>query len=48
VRAGRETEVEVTIGLYQERESSGPERPRRPARPDEPKPEAPGPDVPKE
>ena len=48
VRAGRETEVEVTIGLYQERESLRPERPRRPARPDEPKPEAPGPDVPKE
>jgi serine protease Do len=48
MRAGRETEVEVTIGLYQERESSRPERPRRPARPDEPKPEAPDPDVPKE
>jgi serine protease Do len=48
MRAGRETEVEVTIGLYQERESLRPERPRRPARPEEPKPEAPGPDVPKE
>ena len=41
LRDGRETEVEVTVGNYQERESSRPERPRRPARPDEPKPDAP-------
>jgi serine protease Do len=41
LRDGRETEVEVTVGNYQERESSRPERPRRPARPNEPKPGAP-------
>jgi serine protease Do len=39
LREGQETEVEVTIGLYQEREVSGAEPPRREPRP---------PDVPKE
>jgi serine protease Do len=48
LRDGQETEVEVTVGLYQERESSRPERPRRPGRPDEPKPDAPRPEAPKE
>ncbi|MEK7715285.1 MAG: trypsin-like peptidase domain-containing protein [candidate division NC10 bacterium] len=42
VRAGRETELEVTIGLYQEREAPRTEGPRRPpARPDAPKREPP-------
>ena len=48
VREGRETELEVTIGLYQERpavpRAEGPRRP--PARPDAPKPDAPKPDAP--
>ena len=48
LRDGLETEVEVTIGLYQEREGPRPERPRRPPRPDEPKPDAPRPEAPKE
>src|SRR5881409_1139251 len=48
LRDGRETEVEVTVGLYQERETPRPERPRPPPPPDEPKPDAPRPDVPKE
>jgi hypothetical protein len=39
LREGQETEVEVTIGLYQEREVSSAEPPRREPRP---------PDVPKE
>jgi serine protease Do len=39
LREGQETEVEVTIGLYQEREASSAEPPRREPRP---------PDVPKE
>ncbi len=46
LRDGRETEVEVTVGLYQERETPRPERPSPP--PDEPKPDAPRPDAPKE
>jgi serine protease Do len=33
LREGQETELEVTIGLYQERESQAAEAPRRPARP---------------
>src|SRR5437660_9773810 len=41
VRAGRETELEVTIGLYQEREASSVEAPRRTPRPAEPPKEAP-------
>src|SRR5213594_4152611 len=48
LRDGRETEVEVTVGLYQERETPRPERPRPPPPPDEPKPDAPRPDAPKE
>src|SRR5256884_283092 len=48
LRDGLETEVEVTIGLYQEREGPRPERPRRPPRPDEPKPDAPRPEAPQE
>jgi serine protease Do len=36
LREGRETELEVTIGLYQERESSPGEAPRRAPRPAEP------------
>jgi serine protease Do len=48
VRDGRETEVEVTIGLYQEREAPRAERPGRPPRPDEPKPDAPRPNAPTE
>ena len=41
-RDGRETELEVTIGLYQERPAPRTEGPRRPpARPDAPKPEPP-------
>jgi serine protease Do len=41
LRDGRETAVEVTIGLYQEREARRLERPRRPPRPDAPTPDAP-------
>ncbi len=37
LREGQETELEVTIGLYQERESTPAETPRRPPRPAEPK-----------
>src|SRR5207253_6047676 len=48
LRDGRETEVEVTVGLYQERETPRPERPRPPPPPDEPKPDVPRPDAPKE
>ena len=48
LRDGRETEVEVTVGLYQERETPRPERPRPPPPPDEPQPDAPRPDAPKE
>ena len=48
LRDGRETAVEVTVGLYQEREPPRAERPRRPPRPDEPGPGAPRPDAPKE
>src|SRR2546425_185299 len=48
LRDGRETEVEVTVGLYQEQETPRPERPRPPPPPDEPKPDAPRPDAPKE
>ncbi len=53
VRAGRETEVEVTIGLYQEREEPRAAPPRReppqrpPLGPDAPRPEAPAPETPK-
>ena len=53
VRAGRETEVEVTIGLYQERERPPGAPPRReppqrpPLGPDAPQPEAPAPEAPK-
>ena len=53
VREGRETEVEVTIGLYQEREMPRAEPPRRepprrsPHRPDAPAPETPKPEPPK-
>ena len=36
LREGQETELEVTIGLYQERETQSAETPRRPARPAEP------------
>ncbi|MBI2161822.1 MAG: trypsin-like peptidase domain-containing protein [Candidatus Rokubacteria bacterium] len=47
-RDGRETELEVTIGLYQERpavpRTEGPRRP--PLRPDAPKPDDPKPDAP--
>src|SRR5919198_1453349 len=39
LRDGRETAVEVTIGLYQEREARRLERPRRPPRPDAPTPD---------
>jgi len=53
-RDGRETELEVTIGLYQERpappRAEGPRRPpQRPEspRPDDPKPDAPKPEPPK-
>jgi len=38
LRGGRETEIEVTIGLYQEREGSSGETPRRGPRPPEPRP----------
>ncbi len=47
MREGRETELEVTIGLYQERESSAFEAPRRGPRPTEPPREAPPKDSPK-
>src|SRR5881409_2566762 len=41
LREGQQTEVEVTIGLYQEREASSVEAPRRTPRPAEPPKEAP-------
>ena len=41
MREGQETEVEVTIGLYQEREASSAEPPRREPRPPDPPREAP-------
>jgi serine protease Do len=41
LREGQETELEVTIGLYQERESQAAEAPRRPARPGAEPPKAP-------
>ncbi len=41
MREGRETELEVTIGLYQEREGSPGEAPRRGPRPAEPPKETP-------
>ena len=41
LREGQETELEVTIGLYQEREASSVEAPRRTPRPAEPPKEAP-------
>jgi len=41
LREGQETELEVTIGLYQEREASSVEAPRRTPRPAEPPEEAP-------
>ena len=41
LREGQETELEVTIGLYQDREGSGGEAPRRGPRPVEPPKEAP-------
>jgi serine protease Do len=41
LREGQETEVEVTIGLYQEREASSAERPRREPRPPDAPKEAP-------
>jgi len=41
MRQGQETEVEVTIGLYQERESPGGEPPRREPHPAEPPKDAP-------
>ena len=41
VREGQETEVEVTIGLYQEREASSAEPPRREPRPPDAPKEAP-------
>src|SRR5881397_2413706 len=41
LREGQETEVEVTIGLYQEREASSAEPPRREPRPPDPPREAP-------
>ena len=41
LREGRETEVEVTIGLYQEREASSAEPPRREPRPPDAPKEAP-------
>jgi len=48
MRDGRETEVEVTIGLYRERPASHADDPhRRPPRPDAPKPGAPTPEPPK-
>ena len=49
LREGQETELEVTIGLYQEREPVSVEAPRRPARPADPPKDAPSPpkDAPK-
>ena len=41
LREGQETELEVTIGLYQEREASAGEAPRRAPRPAEPPKETP-------
>ncbi len=41
LREGQETEVEVTIGLYQEREASSAEPPRRETRPPDAPKEAP-------
>src|SRR5262249_8752133 len=38
LRGGRETEIEVTIGLYQERDGSSGETPGRGRRPPEPRP----------
>jgi len=46
LREGRETELEVTIGLYQEREPSAGEAPRRGPRPVEPPGDAPPKDAP--
>jgi len=46
LREGRETELEVTIGLYQDREASAGEAPRRSPRPTEPPGEAPPKDAP--
>jgi serine protease Do len=43
LREGQETELEVTIGLYQDREGSPAEAPRRGARPAAPPPDAPPP-----
>jgi serine protease Do len=37
LREGRETEVEVTIGLYRERERPAPAKPKEPEKPKEPK-----------
>jgi len=47
LREGQETELEVTIGLYQEREGSPGEAPRRGPRPTEPPRETPPRDAPK-
>ncbi len=48
MREGRETETEVTIGLYQERSTSRPESPHgQPRRPEAPKPDAPKSEPPK-
>ena len=47
LREGQETELEVTIGLYQEREGSPGEGPRRGPRPAEPPKDAPPKDAPK-
>jgi serine protease Do len=47
LREGQETELEVTIGLYQEREGSPGEAPRRGPRPTEPPRETPPRDTPK-
>ena len=46
LREGQETELEVTIGLYQEREGSPGEGPRRGPRPAEPPKDAPPKDAP--
>src|SRR5207245_1243682 len=48
LRDGRETEVEGTAGLDQEREPRRRERPRPPPPPGEPQPDAPRPDAPNE
>jgi serine protease Do len=37
LREGRETEVEVTIGLYRERERPAPAKPEKPEKPEKPK-----------